>query len=154
MRSLNHHARNANSNWPRSGLRSKRAEDFLICLDDAAGFADTFRLPEERYRTLLCASALEDRETALKTMAQRLASERRREGLGQGRANLILMPLEEGFGPVPADVVERVRSADTAELTAWSKSLLHARDLDGVFGSFAVHWQGNRRDTPCDEILP
>ena len=120
-------------------------EDLLVCLDEAAGFADTFRLPEERYRTLLCASALEDRETALKTMAQRLVSEGRREDLEQGRANLILMLLEEGFGPISADIVERGRSADTAELTAWSKSLLHARDLGGVFGSFAVHWQGNTR---------
>ena len=87
---------------------------------------------------------------ALMTIAQRLASEGRREGLEQGleqglergraegQATLILMLLEQRFGPIPADVVDRVRSADTAELTVWSKSLLCARDLEGVFGSSAA----------------
>ena len=84
---------------------------------------------------------------ALMTIAQRLASQGRMEGLEQGleqgraegQATLILMLLEQRFGPIPADVVDRVRSADTAELTAWSKSLLCARDLEGVFGSSATH---------------
>ena len=76
---------------------------------------------------------------ALMTIAQRLASQGRMEGRAEGQANLILMLLEERFGPIPADVVDRVRSADTAELTVWSKSLLCARDLEGVFGSSAAH---------------
>ena len=71
---------------------------------------------------------------------ERLAEDRaecREEGRTEGQASLFLMLLEERFGPIPADVVERVRTAGTAELTVWSKSLLYARDLHGVFGSCA-----------------
>ena len=84
---------------------------------------------------LLRAQDQEDRDVALKTIAERPALQGRLEG----QANLILMLLEERFGLLPAEAVERDRSADIAESTAWSKSFLHARDLDGVFGSSAAH---------------
>ena len=121
-----------------------RPEESLVRMEGVRYVLDTLKLSDEHYMALLLrAQDQEDRNMALMTIAQRLASQGRMEGLEQGRAegqaNLILMQLEQRFGPIPADVVDRVRSADTAELTVWSKSLLCARDLEGVFGSSAAH---------------
>jgi hypothetical protein len=50
-----------------------------------------------------------------------------------GTVHLLCALLEERFGPLPPELVERLESADPGQLTAWGKRLLDARTLDQVF---------------------
>ena len=68
-----------------------------------------------------------------RTMAGRLLEEGRQEGRGE----ILLDQLAERFGRVPGDVAERVRSAGVDELKVWSRAVLRAPDLAGVFKSAA-----------------
>ena len=96
-------------------------------------------LSDEHYVALMNAQDQGVRDIGVQDRSGKAGVERQGRGREEGQADLILMQLEERFGPVPADVVERVRTAGTAQLEAWSKSLLYARDLHGVFGSCADH---------------
>ena len=51
------------------------------------------------------------------------------EGRKKGGADILLNQLATRFGPLPADVTERVKHADLAELTAWSTRVLTAATL-------------------------
>jgi hypothetical protein len=58
----------------------------------------------------------------------------RREGRKEGKAELLTDLLQKRFGALPAELIERVRSATPEELKQWSEQLLDARSLDEMFG--------------------
>lgn len=88
-----------------------RPEESLVRKEGVRYVLDTLKLSDEHHMALPRAQDQEDRDMALKTIAERLAL----QGRSEGQANLILMLLEERFGLLPADAVERDRSADIAE---------------------------------------
>lgn len=79
------------------------------------------------------------------TTAERLRAEGRAQGRAQGRAEgrtearteghveVLLGQLSTKFGPIPAHIRDRIRSADVAHLLTWSQRLLTATTLDEVF---------------------
>ena len=74
---------------------------------------------------------------AARTMAERLREEGRQQGRQEVRREVLLDQLAERFGRVPGDVAERVRSAGMDELKVWSRAVLRAPDLAGIFKSAA-----------------
>ncbi|HEU4417687.1 MAG TPA: Rpn family recombination-promoting nuclease/putative transposase [Planctomycetota bacterium] len=59
----------------------------------------------------------------------------RAEGLAEGRAETILRVLVKRFGPLPADISERVQSATLPELDRWTDRMVDARTLADVFAT-------------------
>lgn len=55
------------------------------------------------------------------------------KGRQEGLAELLLLQLTSRFGPQADALSERVRTASTAQLEQWAKSILDARTLDEVF---------------------
>lgn len=80
---------------------------------------------------------------ALMTIAERLQkrshAEGRAEGRTEGRAELFLELLGDRFGEVPAGIMARIRSAEPEELRSWFRALMHADDLESVFGHESRH---------------
>ena len=72
-------------------------------------------------------------ENTMMTTAQRL----RREGVAHGRTQhgieLVLRQLTRRFGKLPADVVERIKTAKVGGLDRWAVRLLDAKTLAAVF---------------------
>ncbi|MGI5222361.1 Rpn family recombination-promoting nuclease/putative transposase [Nocardia sp. CA-290969] len=68
------------------------------------------------------------------TTAERLRAEGRAEGRAEEAARILLKLLAAKFGTLPAELVDRVRSADTDELEVWTPHLLTATTLNDVFG--------------------
>jgi hypothetical protein len=60
-------------------------------------------------------------------------AEGRVEGRAEGRAEMLLRQLSVKFGPVSAEIEQRVRSADVAELDVWAERVLGAQAIDDVF---------------------
>jgi hypothetical protein len=56
-----------------------------------------------------------------------------RRGQVRGAALFLRGLLEQRFGTLPADVIERVDQADVDRLLAWGQRVLEARTLDVVF---------------------
>ncbi|MFT0531239.1 DUF4351 domain-containing protein [Castellaniella hirudinis] len=54
-------------------------------------------------------------------------------GIEQGQANLLLRLVERRFGAQADDVHEKIRSANSAQLEAWSLNFVDAQVLDDVF---------------------
>jgi hypothetical protein len=54
-------------------------------------------------------------------------------GRAEGRAEMLLRQLSVKFGPVSAEIDQRVRSADVAELDVWAERVLVAQAIDDVF---------------------
>jgi hypothetical protein len=50
-----------------------------------------------------------------------------------GQAELLLIQLTDRFGPVPAEIVERVQEASSDELQRWARRMWSAQSLAGVF---------------------
>jgi hypothetical protein len=77
-----------------------------------------------------------DMQSRLVARAQRWQEEWRQEGLQAGRqegeAALLLRQLERRFGPLPPDVVARVRAADVDALEQCGLRVLDAASLDDV----------------------
>ena len=55
------------------------------------------------------------------------------KGRQEGLAELLLLQLTSRFGPQGDALSERVRTASSAQLEQWAKSILDARTLDEVF---------------------
>jgi hypothetical protein len=55
------------------------------------------------------------------------------EGMQKGRVEVLLRQLAKRFGPVPEDLVERVRRGSTEDLERWTDRILDAATRDGVF---------------------
>jgi hypothetical protein len=53
----------------------------------------------------------------------------------EGRAETILRLLDKRFGPLPAEIVQRVRAATLPELDRWTDRVLDAKSLAEVFGT-------------------
>jgi hypothetical protein len=74
---------------------------------------------------------------ACMTGAERLRQEGREQGLEkglkQGRQSQLLMLLEHRFGTLPAEVIQRVNTADSTALDTWALRVLTAGALDEVF---------------------
>ncbi len=51
----------------------------------------------------------------------------------EGQAELLLGLIQRRFGPVPDDVTQRIQTAQTAQLQAWSLNVLDAVTLEDVF---------------------
>jgi predicted transposase/invertase (TIGR01784 family) len=85
---------------------------------------------------------LEEFETMLADTIDRLNRELRekslQEGLEQGardgEARVLLRQLQFKLGPVSSTVEERVRTAGSDQILAWSERVLTAESLDDVFG--------------------
>jgi predicted transposase YdaD len=71
--------------------------------------------------------------------------EGRREGRAEGRAHTLLEQLAARFGPVPAEVKERILAAKEATLTRWSLRVLTAPTLEAVLDSKAKKAASVRR---------
>lgn len=56
-----------------------------------------------------------------------------REGQARGKAESLLRLLQRRFGPLPADLSERVHAASTDELDRWTDRVLDARTLAELF---------------------
>lgn len=50
-----------------------------------------------------------------------------------GRRDVLLEQLAERFGELPADIIERVRVAESDELKQWAHRVLTAGSLQAVF---------------------
>jgi len=59
--------------------------------------------------------------------------EGRVEGLHDGQAALLQRQLTRKFGPLPAEVVQRIESADLKQIETWSLNFVDAHTLDDVF---------------------
>jgi hypothetical protein len=71
----------------------------------------------------------EQREMALFSYELGLSTARR-EGIAQGKAELLQRQLTLKFGAVPADVAGRVASATGEELASWADRVLSATTLE------------------------
>jgi hypothetical protein len=54
------------------------------------------------------------------------------EGLAQGRAEAILELLEKRCGPLPTDLVGRIRTANVAQLDEWLLRILDTHSVEDV----------------------
>jgi predicted transposase/invertase (TIGR01784 family) len=89
-----------------------------------------FGLSQEKVSGTL---TLEELETMLAESIDRWNLEIREEGRQEGEARILLRQLRLKFGPLEPEVEERVRSADTDRLLAWSERILTAENLEDVF---------------------
>jgi hypothetical protein len=68
------------------------------------------------------------------TTAQQLIeqgkAEGRVEGMVEGRAELLLRQMGLRFGPLPEQVLDRVRTAAPEQLDVWGEGVLTAASLD------------------------
>lgn len=55
------------------------------------------------------------------------------KGLQKGQGELLRSLLVHRFGPLPAQMVEHIMQADSAQLQAWSLRVLDAHSLEAVF---------------------
>lgn len=74
-------------------------------------------------------------EEDVMTVADWLRSEGRREGHLEALRKTLLKMLGARFGAPPADVIERVQSADEAQLDTWLDRILAASSLDEVLAA-------------------
>jgi hypothetical protein len=88
-------------------------------------------LPEEEVRNFLTVEIGPESEQLLKTTYDRLVE----RGRAEGGAAILLRLLAERFGPLPAAVTERVRTASVEQLDLWASNLLGAKRLEDVFAS-------------------
>ena len=65
--------------------------------------------------------------------ARQWKREGRVEGRVEGQADLLLHQIQRRFGPAPDDVTQRIRTAQTSQLKAWSLNILDAGTLEDVF---------------------
>ena len=52
-----------------------------------------------------------------------------REGTLQGQRSLVLMLVEQKFGPLAEELRERIKQADQTQLLTWAQKILTARSL-------------------------
>ena len=90
------------------------------------------RLPEEADKRLLkeIYSFEENQKMPYISSAERFGEERGRQ---EGGASLFLLQLEEKFNEVSDSIRNKVLNADRATLEKWSRRILRADTLDGVF---------------------
>ena len=68
------------------------------------------------------------------TVAEQLHERGRLEGVAEGQRNILLRQLRARFGALPAEVTERVRAAETAQIELWADRVLTAPTLAAVLG--------------------
>jgi hypothetical protein len=88
--------------------------------------------PEMLVQRLLAAVGEEGKEEIM-TAADQLMERGREQGIKLGRREMLLDQLRERFGALPDVAVARVTAAGMTELQTWSKRVLRASTLDGVF---------------------
>lgn len=89
--------------------------------------------PEDLHATFQ--SNLQRPEETIMSTAEKLIREGRAKGRAEGRAETILRVLVKRFGPLPADIGERVQSATLPELDRWTDRMVDARTLADVFAT-------------------
>lgn len=57
----------------------------------------------------------------------------REEGRAQGTASILLRLLNRRFGPLSADVTQRLSQSTPEQLEIWAERVLDARTIDEVF---------------------
>ncbi|MFT0533916.1 DUF4351 domain-containing protein [Castellaniella hirudinis] len=76
----------------------------------------------------------QEHEMSYVTIAERVYTQQGlKMGIEQGQANLLLRLVERRFGAQADDIHEKIRSANSAQLEAWSLNILDAQVLDDVF---------------------
>lgn len=73
--------------------------------------------------------------TTTMTLLEQLEARGEARGFARGGATLLLKQLRVRFGPLPAALVERVRSAEVSSLERWAVRVFHADDLDEIFAT-------------------
>jgi hypothetical protein len=56
------------------------------------------------------------------------------EGQVEGEATLLMRLLERRFGPLPAEVRQRITKTDAETLLIYGERVLDAKSLDEIFG--------------------
>ena len=108
-----------------SGKRAK----YMEFIDIYAGLTENeFQSYQQQY----------PEETSIMAGAfQRARDEARQQGVRQGRVEgeraVLARLLQHRFGPVPAELTERLSQASTADLETWAENELDASTLDDVF---------------------
>jgi len=59
----------------------------------------------------------------------------RQEGMQKGESGMLLRQMHLKFGELDAAIVDRVESADTEQLVAWSGRILTAKTVEEIFQS-------------------
>ncbi len=81
----------------------------------------------------------QEAEQAVLTAGQRMLRdsrlEGRQEGRQEGRVALLLELLQHRFGPLAAEITNRVQTADSHRIDRWAASIIDAKSLDEVFVS-------------------
>jgi len=83
------------------------------------------------------ANSLNQPQGSRMTTGQKLRLEGRMQGRAEGRAegqaNSLIRMLTRRFGPMPADLTQRVQTATQAEFDLWFDRILDAKTLADVF---------------------
>ncbi len=58
------------------------------------------------------------------------------QGLSQGRLEFLSLQMVKRFGPLPADILQKLDLASDAELKQWTENILDARQISDVFRPF------------------
>jgi hypothetical protein len=106
------------------------AEDAL----DAIGWylLDTTDVSEEQLQ-MAFANNLNQPQGSRMTTGQKLRLEGRMQGRAEGPANSLIRMLTRRFGPMPADLTQRVQTATQAEFDFWFDRILDAKTVADVF---------------------
>lgn len=78
--------------------------------------------------------AVADARGAIELAREEGLQEARQKGKNRRGSTLLLLMLEEKFGPVSEENREKVLNADLSTQEKWSLRLLKSDTLDGVFG--------------------
>ena len=95
------------------------------------------RLPESlaaRYKTELAVIEEEKTMVFLSDIERDAMARGEKNGRKQGEAQLLSAQLTEKFGPLSADVRQRIERADAEQLLEWGKRFVSAGELADVFG--------------------
>jgi hypothetical protein len=92
------------------------------------------RLNVEKVGRILEKAAGPRAQEVIVTVLDEIERRGERRGRTEGRARTLLELLAGRFGPVLAEVSERILAADEATLTTWTGRLLSASTLDEVLG--------------------
>ena len=87
----------------------------------------------ERVSRFLAAKVDSEMTKKLGTIRDLMEEEFREKGREEGRVEVLLHQLEQLFGELPAEVVERVRAASAESIDGWVSRVLTATTLEDVF---------------------
>jgi hypothetical protein len=110
------------------------ARDGRLCLGALSSYLlHVTNLPADRLAATVARIVAKPNEDSVMSTADKLRAEGRAEGRVQGRVEMVLRQLTARFGPLPAELTARVRSASSDALDRWALRILDASSLTEVF---------------------